>query len=261
MVCGLMFGVNLYTLLRSGASVWNWILLAMALGLGLAFVSAARGEQKKRRAARYYDRYLELVRSQGSAAIRDLAASVDLAEEQVRRHLKAMQKSPAYRQLHIDLSSGRVADVNAQTKDKAQERDGDAAQALAAIRGLNEAIGNEAISASIRRMEEYTDKIFRYVAKYPEKRPQVDKFMKYYLPTAVNLLRRYQELEEHRVDSVRISGQMQSISDTISKLADTFGKQLESLLMDDEMDINAEMKVLEDMLEADGLTGDGFPKL
>ena len=63
--------------------------------------------------------------------------------------------------------------------------------ALEEMRRLNDSIQDAAISAQIDRLEQVSDKIFRQVQKDPTQLPQIRKFMSYYLPTTLKLLRAY----------------------------------------------------------------------
>ncbi len=75
--------------------------------------------------------------------------------------------------------------------------EGDAA--IKAMRALNDRIQDETISGQIDRLDEVSGKIFDYVKDHPEKLPQIRKFMSYYLPTTLKLLRSYDELSRQGV--------------------------------------------------------------
>ena len=75
--------------------------------------------------------------------------------------------------------------------------EGDAA--IKAMRALNDRIQDETISGQIDRLEEVSGKIFDYVKAHPEKLPQIRKFMSYYLPTTLKLLRSYDELSRQGI--------------------------------------------------------------
>ena len=51
------------------------------------------------------------------------------------------------------------------------------------------AIQDEAVSAKIRILEARTNQIFQVVSENPDKLPAIRKFMQYYLPTLLKLLR------------------------------------------------------------------------
>ena len=66
--------------------------------------------------------------------------------------------------------------------------------ALEEMRRLNDSIQDAAISAQIERLSQVSDKIFQQVQKAPSQLPQIRKFMSYYLPTTLKLLRAYDDM-------------------------------------------------------------------
>lgn len=124
---------------------------------------------------------------------------------------------------------------------------------LAQIREANAAIRDEYISQQISRMENTTDKIFKYTAKNPRQAPQVRKFMNYYLPTLLKLLNAYIRLSSEGGSGTNVSKSMESIKNVLSTIADAFDKQLDNLFMPEALDITTDIKVLEGILAQEGL--------
>ena len=127
--------------------------------------------------------------------------------------------------------------------------EGDAA--IKAMRALNDRIQDETISGQIDRLEEVSGKIFDYVKAHPEKLPQIRKFMSYYLPTTLKLLRSYDELSRQGVSGQNITGTMEKVEGMMATIVLAFEKQLDSLFGDQAMDIT----VLDNMMAREGLTG------
>ena len=59
---------------------------------------------------------------------------------------------------------------------------------------MNDAIPDPVMSAKISRLEEVSGRIFALAQKDPDKKAQLQKFMNYYLPTALKLLNTYAHL-------------------------------------------------------------------
>lgn len=114
-----------------------------------------------------------------------------------------------------------------------------------------------AICAKIRRIEELTVKIFKIVEEKPEKTPQIRRFMTYYLPTTLKLLHSYETLEKQGINGENITSAKQDIERILDTLAVGYEQQLDNLFMSDAIDISADINVLENMMEQDGLTNDG----
>ena len=129
--------------------------------------------------------------------------------------------------------------------------------AIREMKRLNDSIKDETISRQIDRLEEVSGKIFDCVKADPEKLPQIRKFMNYYLPTTLKILRSYAQLEDQEVDGQNISAAMERIENMMDKVVEGFEKQLDQLFQGDALDITTDVEVLERMLAKDGLSSQG----
>jgi hypothetical protein len=110
------------------------------------------------------------------------------------------------------------------------------------------------ICAKIQRIEDLTAKIFRTVEEHPEKKPQVRRFLNFYLPTTIKLLHSYETLEKQGVDGENIQSAKQDIERILDTLITGFEQQLDHLFMSDKLDISSDIDVLESLMHQDGLT-------
>jgi 5-bromo-4-chloroindolyl phosphate hydrolysis protein len=124
------------------------------------------------------------------------------------------------------------------------------------LRSLNDDIADESISSKISRIEEIAGKIFRIVDDEPDKLPQIRKFMDYYLPTTLKLLRSYSVLERQGIDGENISAAKADIDRILDTLIKGYEQQLDLLFKSDAIDISSDIDVLETMLRQDGLKDD-----
>ena len=124
------------------------------------------------------------------------------------------------------------------------------------LRDLNTSIADIAISDKIDRIEAVTAKIFRIVEENPDKLPQIRRFMSYYLPTTQKLLRSYALLEKQGIKGENITAAKESIGRVLDTLATGFEQQLDQLFQSDVIDIAADIDVLENLMQQDGLTGE-----
>lgn len=132
----------------------------------------------------------------------------------------------------------------------------DGQAALKEMRRLNDSIQDETISAQIDRLEAISAKIFQQVQKEPRQLPQIRKFMSYYLPTTLKLLRAYEELSHQGVQGENISGTMERVRSMMSTIVTAFERQLDSLFGDQALDISTDITVLENMMAREGLSDD-----
>ena len=121
------------------------------------------------------------------------------------------------------------------------------------IRELNDRIADESISEKIDRIEDLTRRIFTLVEQKPAMRPQINKFMNYYLPTTLKLLDSYALLEAQGIEGDNITASKQEIERTMDLLVAGFEKQLDMLFKSQAMDITSDVAVLEGMMAQDGL--------
>lgn len=130
------------------------------------------------------------------------------------------------------------------------------------LKEANLAIEHEGISDSIDRMERAAKDIFDFVREHPEEIPEIKKFMNYYLPTTLKLLNSYETLSRQSVKGENIKSAMFDIEGMMETIAGAFEKQLDFLFSTQVMDLQADMTVMESILEQEGLKeSDSAPKL
>ena len=189
---------------------------------------------------------------------------------------------PFYRWHHyligvgIALLVGRVVAIMAQGLDVSKEapaqqqqvipRTGDAAvdslvdkgqEMLKEIRGVNEQIPDEKLSAQMDQLDDVANRIFRTVADQPAKAPQIRRFMDYYLPTTLKMLQGYRKMDERHVSGAEADATRSQIRQAMDVVLKAFDKQLDALYQDELLDISTDIDVMETMLRQDGLIDGG----
>ena len=125
------------------------------------------------------------------------------------------------------------------------------------IRKMETKIENEELVNDIKKINESVTKIIETVEKNPEKYKKVDNFFNYYLPVTINILKKYDEIENQRLTTEESKKFMESTRKMVKKIEEAYRMQLSSLYQSDMIDMNAEMKVFDTMLKSDGFYGDG----
>lgn len=105
---------------------------------------------------------------------------------------------------------------------------------------------------NIKGISESVKKIIVTVEKKPEKAKMMNNFFSYYLPVTINILKQYDEIENQRLTTNDSQEFMKSTQDMMKKINEAFKNQLSNLYQSDMIDTDAEMKVFETMLKADG---------
>ena len=131
---------------------------------------------------------------------------------------------------------------------------------LRQLREANDAIPDPVMTAKIGQLEDLSARIFELAKKDPGKKAQLQKFMDYYLPTALKLLNTYASLAAQDVQGENITDAKKNIEHSMDLLVSAFENQLDKLFQSDALDVSADVAALEGMLSMDGLTGSDFAK-
>lgn len=123
------------------------------------------------------------------------------------------------------------------------------------IKYLNEMvdkIDDETVSKDLEEISKTSDKIINRIEENELQNKTARKFMDYYLPVCVKIVGRYDEIENQSLTSKDSKEFMQNTSKLLKATNKAFKKILNSLYQSDIVDADAEMKVLNTMLTADG---------
>ena len=116
-------------------------------------------------------------------------------------------------------------------------------------------IENAELVNEIRKINESANKIIDTIEKNPKKYKKMDNFFNYYLPVTINILKKYDEIENQRLTTEESKKFMESTRKMVKKIEEAFRVQLASLYQTDMIDMDAEMKVFDSMLKSDGFYG------
>ncbi len=226
-------------------------------GLGLLL-----GSHWMRRRLRRYAKYQAIAGKKPTVTISQLAAAANVSPRRVENDLEQMvQKGFWGKEAYLDLGQGvlvrtfEAAEDLEQAQKKAQPipeetREGYSGQ-LRDIRYANDRIADPVISAKIDRLEDLAGKIFRIVEEEPAKKAKASTFLNYYLPTTQKLLDSYADFEESGISGENVSQAKQRIASTMDDIVAGFERQLDQLYQSDAMDVDSDIRVMEQMLRRD----------
>lgn len=243
-------------------------LLALFL-VGITLLSVAGSRKRKMKKFR---KYLTMIGRKDQVSISALAKAMGSTDKRTAADLEEMLERDYFESGYIDAAKNllvlRDDGLEEEPQPEPEKPEETPAQAesvaqstLRHIRELNDDIDNPELSRKIDRIEELTAKIFRLLEEKPEKAGDLRGFMNYYLPQTLKILENYAKLEEQDVEGDNIRETKQKIEDMMDKIVDGYEAQLDKLFADDALDISADLKVMESMLEKDGLTADNELKL
>ena len=100
---------------------------------------------------------------------------------------------------------------------------------LQQLRQVNDAIPDPVMTTKISRLEAVSARIFELAKQDPGKKAQLQKFMDYYLPTALKLLNTYASLPAQDVQGENIADAKKNIERSMDLLVTAFENQLDKL--------------------------------
>ncbi|MDD6466809.1 MAG: 5-bromo-4-chloroindolyl phosphate hydrolysis family protein [Erysipelotrichaceae bacterium] len=124
------------------------------------------------------------------------------------------------------------------------------------LQQANEKIENPKVSQEIDGIVEVSKSILKRVEEHPDKVNEIRKFISYYLPTIAKLLEYYAELEHQIFVSENVKTSKAKIEGMLDQVERAFHGQLDRLYEAERIDISSDIKVLENMLQAQGLIKD-----
>ncbi len=262
-----IFGISLVTMLGE-VIAYGWYSYMMEdlfpmcgfFAGGVAMLVA--GQRMKHRSARVA-RYLAVMGKRSHIAVDELCAVTGKSRKKVEGDLEFMvEKGLLGAGAYLDSGRGiffRSADAFADYANETAKKENVTpkeanegyAGALRAIRSANDRIADPVLSEKIDHLETVAGKIFREVEQHPEKQQQAATFLNYYLPTTLKLLDSYAKFEEAGIEGENLSRAQERIEETMDALIKGFDKQLDDLYRNEAMDIDSDIRVMENMLRRD----------
>lgn len=249
--------------------------LFMGCGLGGGMLFTASKLKKRMLLVK---RYMSIIGKRKTMSIDELASIESTTYKKVCKNVESLINDGLLPNAYIDhsrrllilstdgLENDPLYSKASKTKVKEEEKPDENALDekelyLRRIKKVNDEIDDPELSEKIDRIGMLTAKMFEAVEKSPEKRPQIETFLNYYLPTTLKILNAYRDFEDHTARGENITSAMQDIENIMDTLVSGFEKQLDLLFENDALDISTDINVLESMLAKDGLSDTGELKL
>lgn len=262
-------------LLLEGVQVLSITLSVVMLAIAIpAGVLTRRGFLKFGRARRFR-KYWEQLQKKGYCEISVLAGVLEKKERFVLKDITRMLSAGLFPEGHLDdaktcLIIGddmyrqyRAAHENSRKQMEAPTSENAVIaaglEAVRQIRAANAALPGQLISEKLSRLEDVTTGIFAYVEQRPAKLAEIRRFIDYYLPTTVKLVKSYQEFES-QPETASTAAAKQEILATLDTISTAFETLLDGLYQDDTIDISTDISVLKTILAQEGLTENDFGK-
>ena len=150
----------------------------------------------------------------------------------------------------------KLKDTNKTLYQKIQEAKKEQKQ----IKSLIPKVENTETKQNLKEINETINKILEEVEKNPKKEKRLNNFFDYYLPVLIKITTRYDEIENTRLTSKDEKEFMTKAQNLIKDTNKAFKTILSHLYQKDIIDTDADMKVYELMMKADGIVEDNIIK-
>ena len=122
-----------------------------------------------------------------------------------------------------------------------------------AIDTARKQISDIGLSRRLSNMQHISGNMLRYLEKNPVKVATASKFIDYYQDRAAHLAQKYSELEQTGLNTPEVADMKERIKTAVGELETAYTQQFESVLNDQLIDMDAELKVLGQTMTADGV--------
>lgn len=129
---------------------------------------------------------------------------------------------------------------------------------LEEIRNVQSHIYEPEFSQKLQRLQMVIEQILKHVQTHPQQLEEIRKFMDYYLPTTLKLIKTYENFSAQPIQGENITQAKREIEETIETINKAFERLLDSLYEDVTMDVSTDISVLNTMLAQEGLKESDF---
>ena len=122
-----------------------------------------------------------------------------------------------------------------------------------ALEKLREEIKDKELESQLAEMQAIAYRLLTYLEEHPEKTAKANRFATYYQDRAVQLAQQYRDLEKTGLATQQVQETKQRVKATLASFDEAYAAEFEKLLSDQLLDMDAELKVLGQNIEAEGL--------
>lgn len=122
------------------------------------------------------------------------------------------------------------------------------------IKSSTKYIKDTELKRLIQNMQKTAWNILTYLQKHPEKIPTARRFINYYQDSAAGLLEKYIEIENTQLTTDNVREIKERTKETLYGLNNAYTEQFEKIINEQLLNMDAELKVMEQSIKADGYT-------
>lgn len=147
-------------------------------------------------------------------------------------------------------------DLDELEEDRAEYLQGNFEKAMTDYKFVEDAqknISDKELAGQLRRMQRTAKNLLSNLEQNPNRIPLACKFIDYYQDRAVKIVKQYQELEATQLSTDKIEDLKNRMKTALSALNEAYKDQFEHVLNDQIISADAELKVMEQQLDAEGI--------
>ena len=148
---------------------------------------------------------------------------------------------------------GKVVIDRMENGEELQKKLKEAREDFSSIRHSMQQIEDASMKDEAQKLQQSSAKILDYLEENPAKIPLARRFIDYYQDTASSLLQKYVKLEDSSLETEDTKMLKEKTKQAITKLNTVFDKQFQKLMGDELMDLDAEIKVMEQTMKMEDL--------
>ncbi len=156
------------------------------------------------------------------------------------------------------LDWNRVGELEEERMALLQESYEKAVADCACIEEARRRIRDVELSRQLGKMQQVAGNMLRYLEKNPQKLPLAQRFIDYYQDRAVLLVQKYQEFEATELQTGQIQEMKERMKTALGGLDEAYEEQFERILSDQFVDLDAEIKVMQQTMDAEGIQADAI---
>jgi len=275
------FGLSVLLAATTGAGTGAMVTLLAFLGASI--IMEYRGTFIRNRNKRFR-RYLDFLLGKKRALVGELADFVGESEKFIYKDIKKMIELGMLPQSHLSRDKSQIllnriayteyieevkeeqavltghnySMIEDSESDELRETFEDGRLFISEINKANLSIIDSEVSNKVHHMERVINQIIDYVEAHPDQLSDVRRFMDYYLPTTVKLLKSYEEFEKQDIQGSNIQNARKEIKQALDTINLAFENLFDNLFANASMDVSTDISVLQTMFNQEGLMEQEF---
>ncbi len=121
------------------------------------------------------------------------------------------------------------------------------------LKSMQGNLSDKEMNNHLDRMQRTAKNLILHLEKHPERIPSAFKFIDYYQDRAVKIVQQYQDLEETELTTEKVRELKERMKSTFASLDEAYTEQFEKVLNEQMLSVDAELKVMEQQLDAEGI--------